>query len=216
MILKNHVIFDFNGVIVNDEELHFESTKVVLKNSLNIEITSDDYYKFFAGKTNKLGFTVYLNFKGVQENIENLIINKNKIYLELISKEVPVVSSTIRFIKEYHSKYCFSIVTGAIRKEVEFILDKTNLKSFFDVILCSEDFKESKPSPEGYLKAIALSKIPAKNTVIIEDSISGIEAAKNANTRCIALTTTFKREEISHADLIVDELKLEHVEKFFN
>lgn len=216
MTFKNHVIFDFNGVIINDEELHFKATKMVFKSVLDLDLTNREYYEFFVGKTNFSSFLSYLEFKNKKENTEQIIAKKNEIYMDLISKEIPLVQPTIDFIRENHEKYTFSIVTGAIRSEVEFILKKLNLSSVFEIVLCASDFVESKPSPEGYLKAIALSKIPVKNTVIIEDSISGITAAKKAKANCIGLTTTYKREEISHADLIVDELKAEHIEKFFN
>lgn len=216
MNTKNHVIFDFNGVIVDDEGLHFQSTQEVLKLISNLDITHKEYYDFFAGRANYLGFSSYLEFKNKKEDIGHLIVKKNEIYMELISNEIPVVAPTILFIKNNYSKYYFSIVTGAQRKEVEFILNKLNLSQMFERVLCSDDVTESKPSPQGYLKAISLSKIPVENSVIIEDSISGVTAAKRANARCIALTTTYKREEIGHADLIVDELSLENIEKFFN
>ena len=216
MNTKNHVIFDFNGVIVDDEGLHFRSTLEVLKLISGLDITHKEYYDFFAGRSNYLGFSSYLEFKNKKEDIDNLIVKKNEIYMELISHEIPVVAPTIHFIKNNYSKYIFSIVTGAQRKEVEFILNKLNLSQMFERVLCSDDVTESKPSPQGYLKAISLSKIPVENSVIIEDSISGVTAAKRANARCIALTTTYQREEIGHADLIVDELSLENIEKFFN
>jgi beta-phosphoglucomutase len=216
MKTKNHIIFDFNGVIVDDEGLHFQSAQKVLKLISNLDITLKEYYDFFAGRANYLGFSSYLGFKNKKDDIDNLIFKKNEIYMEFISKEIPVVDSTIRFIKDNYSKYYFSIVTGAQRKEVEFILNKLNLLQMFEMVLCSDDITESKPSPQGYLKAISLSKISVENSVVIEDSISGITAAKRAHARCIALTTTYKREEIAHADLIVDELCLEDIEKFFN
>lgn len=216
MNIKNHIIFDFNGVIVNDENLHFQSTQKVLELISDLDITHEEYYNFFAGRANYLGFSSYLEFKNKKDDINNLIIQKNKIYMKLISNEIPVIDPTIFFIKENYFKYYFSIVTGAQRKEVEFILNKLNLSQMFEKVLCSDDVTESKPSPQGYLKAISLSRIPVENSVVIEDSISGVTAAKRANARCIALTTTYKREEIAHADLIVDELHLEDVEKFFN
>ena len=89
---KNHVIFDFNGVIVNDEELHFESTKVVLKNSLNIEITSDDYYKFFAGKTNKLGFNLTL-----KNNLGVLRDNTFIVNIENTTLRIPLVKLKVSY-----------------------------------------------------------------------------------------------------------------------
>lgn len=205
---KMHIIFDFNGVIIADEKIHFLATQAALKKVLNQQISEELYLKYFMGRTNEAAFLHYFKDTDIVYSIDEICKIKSIIYMELVQKEDLSVPSTINFIKEFKHLFTYSVVSGARKSEILFHLQKLGIENLFSSILSSEDITESKPSPQGFLKAIALSKIPTEHTYIIEDSLSGVQAAKAANAFCIALTTTHTPEELFHADLVVSDLSI--------
>ncbi len=203
-----HIIFDFNGVIVDDEKIHFKATQEILKKNFNKYLSEELYYKYFIGKTNAKAFADYFAGMNINVDIDAACKLKSLFYMEFIQKENVAIQPTVNFIKNYSNNYSFSIVSGANRSEILHHLKCLGIEHLFINIIASEDIIESKPSPEGYLKAISLAKIPAEQTVIVEDSLSGVKAAKAANAYCIALTTTHTKEELVLADLVVNELSI--------
>ena len=114
----------------------------------------------------------------------------------------------INFIKENKDKYTFGLVTSNLPKIVEIILKNLQIKEHFSFILTEDDVKEVKPSPEPYLTALEKSGVKKDEAIVVEDTPSGIKSAKAADLKCIALTTTFPREELSDADIIQDKFEL--------
>ena len=105
-----------------------------------------------------------------------------------------------------------AIYSGALRSEIELVLDKADLRSFFEVIVSAEQVKKGKPNPEGFI--LALQKLnelhqPAispKNCVIIEDSHWGLEAAITAGMHTVAVTNSYRAVELGLAEKIVENL----------
>lgn len=208
---KVHIIFDFNGVIIDDEKIHYKATQEVLKKSFNKYLSEDLYYKYFIGKTNEKAFFDYFVALNINADINEVCKLKSLIYMEFVQQENVTIQATVNFIKNYSSIYNFSIVSGANKNEILYHLKCLGIDNLFLNIIASEDITESKPSPEGYLKAISLSAIPVEQTIIVEDSLSGVKAAKAAKAYCIALTTTHTKEELVLADLVVNELSINSI-----
>jgi beta-phosphoglucomutase-like phosphatase (HAD superfamily) len=109
------------------------------------------------------------------------------------------------------------IATSANKENVDFIMDNTGIKGYFQEIVDADQIEKGKPSPEIYLKtADKLGYIPTK-CIVVEDSISGIMSGKNANMKVIAITSTHAREELGKADLVIaDFIELDDMEKINN
>lgn len=101
-----------------------------------------------------------------------------------------------------------ALVTGSLRVEAEIALKACGIGDCFDVVIAAEDVGLGKPNPEGYLKAIDLLNVSPEESIIVEDSPSGIKAAKAAGIDCIAVTNTHARNELSDATSVVDSLSL--------
>jgi beta-phosphoglucomutase-like phosphatase (HAD superfamily) len=80
------------------------------------------------------------------------------------------------------------------------------LADYFDVFVVGEDVENGKPAPDTFLKAAEKLSLPPECCVVVEDAVAGVQAAKSADMRVIALTTTRPREDLTHADLIIDSL----------
>ncbi|MEK6920677.1 MAG: HAD family phosphatase [Nanoarchaeota archaeon] len=84
------------------------------------------------------------------------------------------------------------------------MLEKLNLKKYFQIVVDESQIAKAKPNPEIYQKAAKKIGFPAKRCIVIEDAVLGIEAATRAGMRVIAITTTQKRSELSQADVVID------------
>lgn len=195
------VIFDRDGVILDTESINIDAA-VIAFNAFGITIKEeekqwivgrdpDDYHKLFL---KKYTFS-YEEFRKVQR----------KTYYELWHA-VPLFDKATSLIKRLHGlKVPLALNTSAKRKSTEEVLRRAALENVFDVIVTSEDYKKRKPDPESYLLTAKKLKVLPGDCIVIEDSSIGVEAAKNAGMKCIAIPNQYtKNADFSKADLVVD------------
>lgn len=127
---------------------------------------------------------------------------------EIVAEEgLIVLPGAHRIIAHYAGRLPLALVSGSSRREISMCLELLGIAQCFDCIVASDDIQHGKPSPEGYLRAAALLAVPAENFIVIEDSTAGIQAAKQAKMRCIAVRAgNFLGVDQSAADIIVDTL----------
>lgn len=200
------VCFDLDGVIINSEPTHMESFKRTLA-SRNISLTDEDYTTYFAGKTDKQGFTEFLTAKNVSlQTLPALLVDKTNMYLQLATT-IASYSETITLIHRLSRLNTpMAVVTGSNRAETAAALSSTNVAGYFTVVICADDVSRSKPHPEGYLLAAKRLQVSPSDCIAIEDSPSGCAAAKAAGMICVAVTHTHDRADLSHADYITKHL----------
>jgi len=195
------VIFDFDGVIVDSEGEKFKVINRLLK-PYRLSIKKKDFPKMVGRKTRAF-LEEHFGEKLSSED-RNLIEEKRR---ELIIKNIEKTKSIkgaiefIRSLKEKGFKLC--IATGTRRLIVMKILEVFGLTGIFDEFVTGEDFTSSKPDPEVYRIAIQRLNVPVENLLAIEDSVAGVSSAKGAGIKCVAITTTQKKSDLDHADLIV-------------
>jgi beta-phosphoglucomutase len=209
------VIFDFDGVIVDSETLHFNAFNRLFA-QYNIEITVKDYYRDYLGLTDfecielissrgKLGLN--------KTQISELLNRKNKIFNELANKNAAIIDGVMDFLQMLKAqKLPMAICSGALMAEIEPILKKNRLRAFFDVIVSADDIKKGKPDPEGFLLALkklnekTKKQISANQCIVIEDSHWGLEAAEAAGMKTIAVTNSYSADELTMAKKTVTNL----------
>jgi beta-phosphoglucomutase len=99
------------------------------------------------------------------------------------------------------------IVSGSAREEIRMILDNIQISSYFDAFFSSDDYGKSKPEPDGYLMALHYLKLAPSKVLVIEDAISGIEAARKAGIRAVFIKEFAKDDCSSIADFSFQDLK---------
>jgi HAD superfamily hydrolase (TIGR01509 family) len=190
-----------------------------------LPLSEQDYYQKYVGLDDKGCFQAILSAHerlAPPETVRRLVERKAVLMLEQI-KVTPVVYPGIEdFVKHAAGNYRLSIVSGALRHEVEFILESVGLRSSFEHITAAEDVRNGKPDPEGYLHALqALNRrvaVQASDCLVIEDTIAGIQAAHAAGMRCLAVSTTYPADQLVGADAVASALKgydLEALERRF-
>lgn len=212
------IIFDFNGVIVDDEPLHLELFRKVLKEEM-IFLTDEDYHEKYLGFDDRGCFIAVLCDNSRTPDaaddsfIQELIDRKAEYYRQAIQERMLLFPGVVDLVRRSAEAYPLAIASGALRGEIEFVLERGEIRDYFQVIVAAEDVSECKPDPEGYLKALAQlnaalnAEIQARECLVIEDSIAGIEAAKAAGMRCVAVTNSYKVEELHAADRVVATLE---------
>lgn len=182
------LIFDFDGTIADTTSIHEKAFKKVFEPFfININ------YQEISGKSTKEAVNHLLKKNDLNimtAEIEKLIINKQTYVREIInsSSDFKTLPDVKEFIENVYGNYQLAIATSGSRKTIELALRKLNLKHFFNLILCSEDVSESKPSPEIFLKTLKLANFSRKESLIFEDSNNGIIASKAANIPFIDIT----------------------------
>ena len=207
------IIFDFDGVLADTEPLHFRMFQRVLHEE-GLPLSEQDYYQKYVGLDDKGCFRAVLSAHGrpaSPETVRRLVERKAVLMLEQI-KITPVVYPGIAdFVKRAAGRHRLAIVSGALRHEIELILEGVGLRSSFEHITAAEDIRNGKPDPEGYLHTLqALNRratVQASDCLVIEDTIAGIQAAHAAGMRCLAVSTTYPADQLAGADAVTSTLK---------
>ena len=205
------LIFDFNGVIADDEPIHFRMFQRVLREE-GIELSQSQYYRLYLGMNDKDCFAAVLKKEGARvtpPKIKNLIRRKARYYRAHIAKHLIFFPGVGNFIRTVACSYPLAIASGALRSEIRYILRKGGLGKYFRVIVAAEDVRKGKPHPEGFLKARRLLnrklrlRLRPKECLVLEDSLEGIEAAKRAGMCCLGIATSHPMSKLKHADMVV-------------
>ena len=223
------ILFDFNGVIVDDEPLHFLLFQKTLAQK-KIQLSKEDYYEKYLGYDDHDCFTEILKDqkkKFDEKLIAELVKIKADFYLQELAKKDLFVPGAIEFIQKIAEKHFLGIVSGALRQEIEAWLKQGKIYPLFQTIVAAEDVKQGKPNPEGYRKGISLINrdyVPASEMIlpneclVIEDSKWGIEAAHAAGMKCLAMATSYPKEIFKQADWVIkdfSEIDFSKIEKDF-
>lgn len=209
------IIFDFDGVITDSEPVHLKMFQKAL-GEMGLSISNKDYYEIYLGMDDKGCFSAILKSNGIEatpELIQSLIKKKTTYLMEYIKNDLFIYPGVVEFVESSGKNHILAIASGALRHEIEFVLESAGIRSAFNVIISAEDVSEGKPSPECFnnalekLNGIGEQKIKPDECLVIEDSIAGIEAAKAAGMRCAAVTNTYKPERLAMADMVVKNLR---------
>jgi len=207
------LIFDFNGVIVDDEPLHARAVQRVLQEE-NVELSLPEYYDKYLPFDD---FNCILNIlRDRQEpchetRIRELVARKAVHYFDEVRENIPALAGSIGFIRSLPHALPVVIASGAARREIEFLLLELDLTDRFLKIIAAGDVANSKPHPEAFLKAFEILRthvpdLDRTEVVVFEDSYLGVQAARTAGLKCVGLSTSYSPERLSAAHLVVDSL----------
>lgn len=211
------IIFDFNGILVDDEPIHFELFQRVLAEE-GIPLSEREYYARYLGMDDRDCFKAAQQAHGRnidEATLSKLVERKARYYKEAITKRMTLFPGVERLIPELSARFPLAIASGALRSEIEMILQSVGLKNYFQVIVSAEDVGQGKPSPEIFLKALSLLNqqqglaegIVPSQCLVVEDSKEGILGARRAGIKCLAVANSHPAEELREADAVVTSLE---------
>lgn len=200
------ILFDMNGVLVDDEHLQEEAFRQTLS-QLDLSLSTQDYIQFFIGKTDRKGFEDYFQALNLAHDIDSLIAQKGKEYEKLASSNIQGYEGVKDFIVAATKQgFSLAIVTSSMKSEAISVLNGLGLSNYFKAIIAADDVGHGKPDPEGYLKGAAALSASPQECIVIEDAPSGLKAAKAAGMFSIAVLNTHNSNELTDADIMTQKL----------
>ncbi|MDH4229829.1 MAG: HAD family phosphatase [Nitrospirota bacterium] len=211
------VLFDFNGVIADDESVHQMLLQKVLAEE-GITITDQQYHDVYLGFDDKGAFEHACRANGRtldEADMADLVARKSHLYDAYIVDHLVLFPGAVDSVKTMAGEFSTGIVSGALKAEIGRICDIAGVVECLSFVVSSEDTEHCKPHPEGYLVALALynltvacegKRIGPESCVVIEDSIAGVEAAKAAGMHCVAITHSYQAHELTQADRVIGHM----------
>lgn len=202
--MKKAVIFDMDGVLVDNSNIHLESFIIFCKKH-QIEMSAEILAPYF-GMGNEEIIPGVFGREMSEEEINALAEEKEEIYREIFSERIKPVDGLVQRLKELKEKGIkIAVGSSGMEKNVNFVLDKCNIRPYFDAIANGDMVSNAKPDPEVFLLSAKLLGVDPKDCVVFEDSFAGVKAARSAGMKVIALTTTYARELHKDFDYIIDD-----------
>lgn len=205
------IIFDFDGIIVDSEPLHFRAFNEVLAltgKSISWEAYCSTYIGFDDRDAfKKIYSTTNETLSSKQQ--KNLIKQKAELLQRYIENgEAIPLPGAVDLIKSLPPRLPIALCSGALRSDIDPILKQLGINDTFSVIVTAEDTAKSKPHPAPYCLALKKLKISSPKTAIaIEDTPAGIISAKGAGLKVLAVTNSYDHDYLLEADAITDSLE---------
>ena len=198
------ILWDMDGVLVDTLDYHYAAWREVF-NEYSFVLSRDTYKETF-GINNKHLIQSILGEDVSKKIIEEIHTKKESIYRDsLIGEDIlyPGTKDTLELFK--NADFVQVVTTSAPQVNIDAIMKATKIDSYFQLIF-SCDGMASKQHPDAYLATAEKAGLAIDHCVVVEDSILGIQGAKAAGMKCIAISTTHSEKHLNQADLIVQSI----------
>jgi phosphoglycolate phosphatase/beta-phosphoglucomutase len=203
--MTSGILFDFNGVIVDDESQHCDALIATLA-EYGYELDRETYFREYLGFDDRECFRFTFQRMGQphdEKAVSEAVTRKHAAYEGAIRGSMRLVPGAADFIENAALEgFQLAIVSGALRGEIDLVLELTGLRPHFAEIVAAEDVAACKPDPGGYTRARELLDLPPRRCVVIEDSLPGLGAARAAGLRCAMLATSHPENACANADAV--------------
>ncbi|MBN1844151.1 MAG: HAD family phosphatase [Sedimentisphaerales bacterium] len=198
------VIFDLDGVLVDTGPLHKQAwLDLAEREGWSF---SEEFFRRTFGMQNKQIIPQLVGDINPEE-LERLSDWKEDRFRRISRGRLRLldgVEALLRDLQEH--RFALAVGSSAPRANLEFMLQETQARSFFDAVVCSQDVPRGKPAPDTFVLAAERLGVPAARCVVVEDAVPGVQAARAAGMAVAAITTTRCRQDLAGADLVVDRM----------
>ena len=212
----NGIIFDFNGTLFWDSELHMVAWREFSKRLRGTQFSDEEMLKYMFGRTNEDIIAYAIGKRPSPELVKKFAVEKEQVYRDMckrhpeIFKLAPFAEEFLDYLKANNIPR--TIATMSEKENVDFYIKEFHLEKWFDVekIVYSDGIIPGKPAPDIYLIAAKRLGLDPKNCIVVEDAISGINAAKNAGIgKVVAIASMENPDFYSElgVDLIITDFK---------
>jgi HAD superfamily hydrolase (TIGR01509 family) len=203
--MASGILFDFNGVIIDDEPQHCDALIATLA-EYGYALDRETYYRDYLGFDDRecFRFTFTRDGEPVEESrLLEAIERKNQHYERAVRADMRLVPGAVDFVEAAAlDGHQLAIVSGALRREIALVLELAGLAPHFAAIVAAEDVSACKPDPQGFNRARAALGIAVARCVVIEDSLPGLAAARAAGLRCAMLSTSHAEGSLAGGDVV--------------
>ncbi|MFT4155818.1 HAD family hydrolase [Parafilimonas sp.] len=199
------VIFDLDGTLIDNNAYHIEAFKAFY-DKIGKPFSLEEYKQHINGRVNREIFNYVFNTTLSPEKIEAYTNEKEGLYRELYAPHIKPVEGLIDFLNELEkANIPKAVATSGIIPNINFMFEYIPIRNYFLSVIDSTQIKTGKPHPEIFLKAAGSVHADPSACVAFEDSLAGIQSAKAAGMKVVALTTTHTAEDLHEADLIIKD-----------
>ena len=209
------LIFDFNGVLADDDPIHMQALREVAREE-GLEFTDEEYIDEYLPLNDRDCFKTLFEKHSrplAPTKLDELIRRKSVYYYRAIANKSVMFEAAPTAVQAAAGKIPLAIASGAKIDEIRHILTEAGLQGLFSAIVAAEDVKFGKPHPEPFLRAFERlnerePSLKVSECVAIEDSIGGIKSAHGAGMRCLAIAHSYDRDRLRAAnpEWIIDSI----------
>jgi HAD superfamily hydrolase (TIGR01509 family) len=207
------LIFDVDGVIADTEAVNARASIKVFEDLFGVKGVKRQDFEAGLGR----GAAEYVKaaagvhgLKLTEEQIEKATQLRQDYFLKILSEEpLPPFPGVLELIEEamHREDFRMAIATSSTPEKSQAVLESAKITFQEMVYITGNDVKNKKPHPELFLLAAERMGIEPANCVVIEDAPDGVQAAKAAGAKCIAVTNSTNAEKLCEADLVCDSLE---------
>jgi len=198
------VIFDVDGVLIDSAAAHWESWRA-LAEELGQSLTHEAFAATF-GRQNR-DIVPLLFGETNPRAVEKLGGRKEEIYRDLVRPDPPIAGGAGELIRALHAEgYRLAVGSSGPRANIELVLNAMGALDHFSAMVCAEDVSRGKPDPQVFSLACERLNLPPNRCVVIEDAPAGVQAAKSAGAKAIAILMHHGRDAFPRADRVVETL----------
>jgi len=215
------VIFDMDGVLVDSNPFHLEKWADFL-NQHHIAYNPDELPKLILGHRNDTALRYFFGESLSQEESDRLSEELEETFRRVFKAHAKPLTGLRDLVMEcQNASVPMAVASSAMMKNVDFVVDALGFRPYFRYLVSGDEVSHAKPDPEVYLKAARKLGFSPEDCVAFEDSFVGIESAKRAGMKCVAIASTFPFSELqtqTHADRVAHSFKevtLERLRKLF-
>ena len=206
------VVFDFDGVLVDSEPLHYQAF-VLIARSLGIDLSFEQYVQTYIGFDDRDAFRVMLEVVGKPRDpaaVGELCARKQPLFDTLAKARaqspgglaIPGALALVDRVRE--AGFRTAIASGATRADIDLLLGLLGAADRFELAVTADDVAKSKPDPQSYANAVAQLGVAPERAVAIEDTAAGLRSARAAGLATVAVCTSHRARELAGlADRVV-------------
>ena len=203
------VLFDLDGTLIDSEYFYFSNWAPILEEHFNLKISYEEWIEFFAGHT-LVRNVEFLKEKWSIETTKEFMWEQTRAnYAKADMRTINLMPYTREILSYLQNKGIrIGLVTSSYQTTVDTVLGHHGLKDYFEFFVTRELVENPKPNGEPYLLAIEKLGLVTSEVIAVEDTSTGLVAAKNAELYCIAISKhETERKKLRAADQLLYDLK---------
>ncbi len=195
-----------DGTMMDNMQYHLQAWQKVITDE-GSKLKGDEIFKELYGKNTEILSRLLTKKKYTPEDYKEIATRKDALYRQLYSPHIKLIQGLREFLADAkHQDVLLGLATGTAIKNVDFVLDKLQIRDYFNVIVSGTDVKTSKPDPETFLKTAEQLKVLPSDCIVFEDVPKGVEAAQNAGMKAIVVLTSHSKEEFASFSNVIQTI----------
>lgn len=210
------VIFDMDGVIVHNNSFHREAWKIFCK-KYNYDLSDTEYDLHYTGRTNDVILRHFFQRDLTSQEILFHAGEKEKLYRDAYAPHLKLAEGLTDFLEILKNENIpVGVASNAPLVNIDFVLEQTDIRKYFQAIIHADMVKRGKPDPEIYLHTAQILGAKPASCLVFEDSPTGIEAAIHAGMKVVGLTTTHPSSDLKGVEFTMEDFRNFRVGKIYD